>query len=258
MRRAALALAAVLWLLPGCAAVRPTLRPLPVGDPRPEALLASLRDTARERHSLRAEVRLHLDRPGGGGHMRQALALARPARMRVEVQDPVFRQTLALLVVDGTTYHYFRADDRFLETGRVYRHLIRDVAGIDLSPTEIVSLMLGTPPLWRGLSRAEAHASSDGDVRVDLVDPAGNLRQRFQSGSDGQLRHAWVFGGGGTVLWQAHFDDYRALPEGESFAHSIEVEFPAAEARASLHFGRVELNPQLPPGVFDFRAPGSG
>jgi len=251
--RAAHALLA-LCLLAGCRGV-PPLQPLPSDDPRPGALLEAWARQAGERSALRGTGRLAVDADGaaaGGRDLhfrsRQALVLARPARLRVELRT-LLGTTAAVLATDGERYDFFRAEDRSFESGPVHDALLWEVARLALTPEEVVDLILGAPRLAEALSPTAAFDAGDGRVRIALADASGSVRRQVDFDAAGRLRRLQQRRRDGAVAWEAAFDDYAAV-NGAAVAHSLAIELSGGRTRALLSLSGVELNPELSPDTF--------
>ena len=226
----------------------PVATPLPAGDPRPDACLAALVAAGGARQSLRGVARVALSSPAGESRSKQILVVARPARLRVEVQG-LLNQLVAILVSDGARYALFRASERSIEQGEIHPALLYEVAGLPLRPEEAVDALLGVPALGELTRRGPAGALSNGFVRVDLLDAGGAPARRLECDEEVRLRRIEVRAPDGSLAWQAVYGDYRDVA-GASFPHEIALEFPAVEASARVTFQWVELNPELPPGIF--------
>jgi hypothetical protein len=222
--------------------------PLPLDDARPEACLAALVAAGEARESLRGVARVALSGPAGESRSKQILVLARPARLRVEVQG-LLGQLVAVLVSDGARFALFRAGEGTLEEGEIRPALLYEVAGLPLRPDEAVDALLGVPALGAPTRRGPAAALSNGFVRLDLLDAAGGPTRRLECDAETQLRRLEVLAPDGTLAWQASYGDHRPVG-GTRFPHEIELDFPAAGARAKVTFQWLELNPELPPGIF--------
>ena len=247
MRSARAGLLALGVLVAGCRSL-PVATPLPLDDARPEACLAALAAAGDARESLRGVARVALSGPAGESRSKQILVVARPARLRVEVQG-LLGQLVAVLVSDGERYALFRAGEGTLEEGEIRPALLYEVAGLPLRPEEAVDALLGVPALGAPTRRGPAAALSNGFVRVDLLDADGGPTRRLECDAETQLRRLEVRAPDGTLAWQASYGDHRPVG-GTSFPHEIELDFPAAEARAKVTFQWLELNPELPPGIF--------
>jgi hypothetical protein len=254
--------AAATWLLASlslvaCTSTGPGPLPLPADDPRPELWMRALHDSAISRSSLRGALRLSLDAPDLRLRRPQRLAIERPSRMRVETLG-LFGQIAAVIVTDGSSYQFFETASGEVESGEVTPHFLWRLARVDLSPAEAVALLLGAPTPDSAWQRAGAEALADGGVAVEYRDSSGNLRQRFEFGSQGRLLEVETWDAEQRPRWRANFADHREL-EGSSFAYEVELVSHRVDARAELHFSDVVLNPELPDGLFvlDIRSAGS-
>ena len=231
-----------------CATSRvPAPSPLPASDPRAAALLGSITRDAATRRSLRGIARLAVDAPAGSGRATQVLVVERPARLRVEVLG-LLDQTLALLVTDGARYRLKRSQDLSVEAGPVYEALLRDVAGLGLTPEQAVGVLLGAP--FRADARLERAALLPGDaVRLDLRRDGSFEHEQLDCDVAGNLQRWALLGADGDVMLEALYGDRRPLGS-VSFAYQVELRDPRAEASVRVVWSRVELNPVLPPELF--------
>ncbi len=248
-RRAVSRSCVALLLAMGCAGVRaPRESPLDASDPRPTALVAALGRAGATRESLRGVARVALDGPGGSGRAKQVLALARPARLRVEVLG-LLDQTIALLVTDGTRYRLVRSADRVVETGPVHDALLADVAGIALTPAEAVRVLLGAPVAPDARVSAGGAALADGGVRAIVVRSDALEREALDFDAQGRLVRWALLGVDGTPLLEAIYTDPRPAGDGW-FAHAVELRDAASGAVARFAWSRVELNASLDDALF--------
>lgn len=220
----------------------------PVDPQRAQALLDGLRERSAGRTSLRGIATLSFDGTAGSVRSRQVIVVEAPARLRIEVQG-FLNQSLAVFVTDGERFDLFRAEDRSRRSGEVYPGLLYEVAQIDLTPAEGVSLLLGLPPDPGGLLLASAAGLDDGGIRLDQVDAEGVLRQRIDFDAQGRLARVEAYEPGERLLWSAEYRDYREAG-GTSFAYGLTLWFPSSQTRVDLDFKQVEIDPVLPDGVF--------
>jgi hypothetical protein len=217
--------------------------------------LAAWARQAGERRALRGTGRLAVDANDAGFdgrdlhfRSRQALLLARPARLRVELRG-LLGTTAAVLATDGERYDFFRAEDRSFESGPVYDALLWEVARLALTPDEVVDLILGPARLADALSATAAFDAGDGRVRIALSDDAGSVMRLADFDADGRLRWLQERRRDGAVAWEAAFDDYAAV-DGAAVAHSLAIRLRGGRTRALLSLSGVELNPELTPDIF--------
>jgi hypothetical protein len=227
-----------------------SLQPLSPDDPRPRQLLDDWVERASQRQRLRGLARLAVDRDDGSVRLRgkQLVVLERPSRLRVEILG-FLNQSLAVIVTDGVGFEVYRAEDQSYEAGEVDERLLWNEAGIDLSPEEAVAVLLGVPISEPLPAPANAVRDGDGRIRIDLADAQGSVVQRATFDPTGRLRAFEVLDNSGAVLWAAQFGEYRDVG-GSAFAHSIGLDVRSGNTRAEISFRNVELNPELPPGLF--------
>lgn len=256
MTRARLAAVAAACLLAACRTLEPPAVPLSPDDPRPGVLLSALDERAASLAALRGLARLAVDGPGGSLRSRQVVVAARPARLRVEVLG-FLSQTQVLLATDGETYDLFDARERRFESQPVRPGLLWEVSGIDLEPAEAVRVLLGAPELDR-LRLATAARVADARVRLLLADPEGRPRHALEFDPEGELRRLAAFDDAGELVWDARYDELRAVGSSR-LAHQIALAFPRTRVAARIELSRVELNPPLGPALFRLdRPPGGG
>ena len=247
---AALALSATGCRTPGA------LRALPHGDPRPQLLLDAFERSAEARRSLRGRARIEVE--GGSGVSlagRQILVAERPARLRIEVLG-LFDQALAVLTTDGERFELFRSADLSFEEGELRPELLWEQAHIALRPEEAIALLLGAPPPEPGLVPVRAEGAEDGTIRVALAAPGGPERRRLRFDPEGRLRQVEVIAPDGELEWAAGFGEYAPVG-GVPFAHAITLYVAAGATRAEIRLRDIELNPELPPGIWSVRPPRS-
>jgi hypothetical protein len=249
--RASLLCAAALACLiaTGCQTFAPPRAP--AAALRPEALFDALIRQSEARRALRGLVRVAVDGPAGAGRGKQVLVAARPAQLRVEFLG-FLNQTVALFATNGERFDLFQAEPRIHQSGPVHAGLLFESVQVDLTPLEAVSVLLGDPGPLVGLSLAPVSAGSE--LRIELVDAGGAVRRVLGFDAAARLRRVEARGANGAVSWVVQFDDYRDVGD-EAFAHTIELEVPSSATHARLGFRDVELNPELPPGIFELRLP---
>jgi hypothetical protein len=232
------------------------LRPLPATDPRPAQLLDAYERSALERHALRGRARIEVDGASGVQLFgRQVVVAERPARLRLEVLG-LFDQALAVLVTDGDRFELFRSADLSFEEGPLRPEILWEEARIALSPEQAIGLLLGAPLPEPDLVVVRAEGSEEGNVRVSLAAPGGEERRRLRFDGEGRLLHVDVLAEGGDVEWSAVFGDYAPVG-GVPFAHSITLRVARGGTLARIRLRDVELNPELPAGIWSIRPPRS-
>jgi len=222
----------------------------PADAARSAALVDGLAVLGASRSGLRAGARVSIEGQRRAAFARQLMLLERPARLRLEVMG-VLGQRVAVLATDGVRYDLYRAETPGLESGEVHPGILFEVAGLALTPEEAVRLALGAPlePGEAGGAAAGGSVLAGGVVRVELRGAPDALRRTLDFGPGGELRRYAVHGPDGALVLDARYGDYKDVG-GTPFAHAIELELPAADSRAEIHFQWVELNPVLGDELF--------
>jgi hypothetical protein len=244
----------VLALLLSACRTPAALQPLPASDPRPARLLDAYARDAHERRALRGRARIDVESASGlrlSG--RQVVVAERPTRLRVEVLG-LFDQALAVLTTDGDRFELFRAQDLSFEEGPLRPEILWEEARIALLPEEAIGVLLGAPLPVPGLEPVRAEGAADGSVRVSLAAPGGAERRRMGFDAQGRLQRIDVLADDGEVLWSAAFGGYAPVG-GVPFAHAITLHVAHGDTRAEIRLRDVELNPDLPAGVWSIRPP---
>jgi hypothetical protein len=239
------------WLLVACATPYAPV-PLPPGDERPQRVLRAWEALTGERTGLRARLRLAVDGDEGGGReglrlrSRQRIVVARPARLRVEIEG-LLGTTAAVLATDGARYVLLTAEGA-RESGPLHDGLLWQVAGLDLAPAEAVEAVLGAPGLEPGSRIADALALEHAGIRVRVAGARGEIRRVVDFDAEGRAIRLEVRGTRGLPGYVAHYAEYADLGAGGPFAHRVTLEL--AGASAHLVFQDVVLNPALSADIF--------
>jgi len=225
---------------------------LPVTDPRPPRLFAAFEREAETRRALRGRARVEVEgasAPGFSG--RQIVVAERPDHLRLELLG-LFDQSLGVLAVDGERYELFRTADLSFDRGPLHDDLLWDNARIRLAPADAVALLLGAPRSDAPLAPVSAGEAEDGEILVSLAEPGGAVRQRLGFDVQGRLRRAEALTGNGELVWTAGYGDYQPVG-GVPFAHEITLLVAEGHTRVRIALRDVELNPELPEGIFHVR-----
>jgi len=236
---------------------RPSTRQIALAsdDPRPGSFVASLQARNEKHQSLSAALRVSLDAPDLRLRRPQRLALIRPTQLRVEILG-LFGQVAAVLVSDGETYQFFDAGEGRVQSGPVSEHIFWELARVDLTPGEVVELLMGAPVPDRAWLRSGAFALLDDALAVEYADAGGVRRQRFEFDAAGRLRSARSYDEIGREIWRAGYDDYRDL-QGSEFPFFVLLESVRVDATAKFVFQNVQLDPALSNELFQLESPGT-
>jgi outer membrane lipoprotein-sorting protein len=238
--------AAAMWS--GCAAVRRPVTPATLPSAAElEVALAKRRDAV---HSLRALAHIRYRDPQESNSSREAIVVARPDRLRVEVLS-LFGSVFVLAADDGLLTAYARQENTVYR-GRASPENLWRYVRLTLPVNDLVDVVLGTPPLRQ---TKEAEVSFDpqaGSIRLSqqLADGAqvvwfspAALPLRAEEQSPDR-----------RTLWRATFDKYEDR-NGVPVATRIAVELPEWQRSLDIALEDIDLNPQLDPAAFAVQTP---
>ncbi len=215
--------------------------PLALEDPRPAARVAALRALGEARHALRASGRVRFEGPQGSGFSNQLLLVERPASLRIEVIGRLLQQRVLVLATDGARYQLYRAESPGLESGEVHPGVLDEVAGLPLTPDAAARLLLAAP-LAPDAEPEAAHGDASGALSLAWPD------QTLDFDAQGRLV-ALAFHPGGRDVLAARWGDFRDTASG-AFPYRLELELHEQDARWTVEYGEVELEPALAPELF--------
>jgi hypothetical protein len=242
--------ALLLLLAAACAPRRPAPVAAPAG-PLPSAgqLAATLDHLRQARTALRALARVSYQGPDAHARGRQVVLAERPARLRLEVLSPL-GTVFALTANDGALAVYVR-NESAIYRGPATRANLEQFAHVGLTVTDVVALLLGTPPVRPGRhdvvsldhSRGaiELWRELDGGAQVVWFDAARRPIATEERDDEGR------------VLWSAGFGDFDA--ERAEMPKHIDIELPAEGRRVTLELQEVEVNPVLEASLFTLATP---
>jgi hypothetical protein len=223
--------------------------PVALDDPGLALGVASLANTASDRHSLVGRARVSLDGPELRFSRPQRMAVQTPGKMRIEILG-LFDQVAAILATDGRRYQLFEPGAE-IQQGPVYPGLLWAVARVDLEPEEAVSLLLGTP--WQPRARLEAAAAvKGGGLLLSFRSPIDGGRRIFELDAERRLVRVRQRAADDVLVWEAVYADYRPVGT-RTFAHEIEIDFPEVDSHVDFRFETAELNRTLPASAFDLQ-----
>lgn len=237
-------------LLAGCAAKRPAPPDtVPASLPSPAALESALQGRRDALHSIRALARLRYRDAHEASTSREAIVVARPDRLRVEVLS-LFGALFVIAANNGHMTAYSRGENTVYR-GEASPENMWHYARIGMPVRDLVDIVLGTPP--RSSDRFGTVSYDAGRRAVMLTRTAGDgkLTVWFQSNLPvaAQQSDAW-----GEVLWQAAFSDYRDN-EGLAVATRIHLEVPAWDRSVDIELTDIDVNPALEDSIFELPTP---
>lgn len=234
-----------------CGARRPTTQfRAPESLPEVAQLDAALQSRRDAVHGIRALARLRYRDAEAANTSREAIAVARPDRLRVEVLS-LFGAVFVLTTDNGRFTAYARREETMYR-GEASPENMWSYARIGLPVIDLVDIILGTPP-----RRSADWAQVSWDPERGWVE----LTQEFSNGAEqvvwflGHLPAAAEFRDPyGEVQWHATFGGYETHDE-VLIATRIRLEVPARDRSVEIELNDVDVNPSLDDSTFSLDVP---
>jgi len=252
MRRHALVVAlATLCFVSACTTRAPvTVFTAPDSLPEAATLNTALADRRAVMHSMRALARLHYKDPEASNTSREAIAVARPDRLRVEVLS--FLGAVFVLTTDNGRFTAYAMREKTVYRGEASPENMWSYARIGLPVVDLVDIMLGTPP------------QRSADWSQVAWDPERGWIELTQEFSNGAEQVVWFLGSlpaaaefrdpFGEVQWHATFSSYQEH-DGVPIATRIRLEVPARDRSVEIELNDVDVNPTLDDSTFALDVP---
>jgi hypothetical protein len=237
-------------LVSGCAAARPGTVAAPSALPSAADLEAHLAARHAAVHSLRALAHLRYRDPEQSGTSREALIVARPDRLRVEVFS-LLGSVFLVTTNQGAITAYARQDNTVYRGAASPENLER-YARVGLPVSDLIDIVLATPaprpadhdrvsfdPILGAVRLVRTLADRQQSVWFSPASIPVALEERY---ADGQLAWHATFGG---------YEDHGGVP----VATQLNIELPRWSRSLQLALRDVDVNPPLDNAVFAFHTP---
>jgi hypothetical protein len=216
--------------------------------------------------NLRAEARV--DRRDRDARVRGTVLMMaeRPDRVRFDAMTQF--GPAAVLTSDGEAFALTDLRENRFFAGPTCAQNIALLLGIPMEAEDIGRVLFGESPV---LVADEREVTCDGGRYRVTLRAADGARQTLlydvrQTDLEGppeaqrlRLRQSELFGGDGALLWRIRWDDHRFVVDprsttspqkGVSLPFRIQVEIPAQGIDTLVRFEHIEINVDLPEGVF--------
>ena len=232
------------------------MRPAASRHPEPATLptAAELQNTLAARRaslrSLRALARIRYREADDSTSSREALVVARPDRLRIEVLS-VFGSMFVLTADNGRLTAYARQENTVYRGQASAQNLWR-YARVALPVNDLVDLVLGTPPARHA---QRTYVSFDRDTgRVGLWQDLDAGAQLAWFSDTGLPLAAEESDANGRPKWRATFSEYQshgALP----VSTHITLDVPRWKRSLEIALEDVDVNPSLDASIFALQIP---
>lgn len=205
----------------------------------PAELLGQVRAAQARVQSVRGEVRVRVEAPGGSGTVPGFAAAARPDRVYVQTVD-FFGNAVSVLATSAGELSLYDARERVLYRGAATPRNLARLVPIPLSPADLAVILCGTAPLLEG----EPVRAAPGRGWVELEIAAGARTQVLRVGPGAAVLSSSIrVAGGGPGAYDLTFRELDAVP-GRRFPGAVTLS--AREPAVSMRLGWVDVEPGAP------------
>lgn len=218
------------------------------GMPTAEQLLVPLRTRQQQLTGLRGLARVTYKDSEEKGTARQAVAVAAPDQVRVELFSPI--GIAALIVTDGQRLAAYFPKEKTMYRGVASAENAARFLRIMLSANDIASLLLGLPLSIPPAETSAVRFDADRDWYVFSVSEGGGGSQTFTFDARKRSLLRWeALNEDGTVLARVAMADYRVV-QGHEFPFEIVLTDLQGGQEAGIYYERVEVDPTLADSLF--------
>jgi len=235
-------------LVQGCTAARPTPPHAPRDLPTAAQLLAGLDHRRAELHGVRAMSRLRYSSPNGTENARNALAVQRPDRLRIEVLS-VLGSMFVLTSGDGVFSAYVPRESTVYR-GTASPTNLAPYLPVGISVPVIVDHLLATPSL--GAEVPSVVEWDEGRIRLTQADADGTRTVWFRDvETPSNYRETDPDGRTTFEVSYAEVDDSTPVP----LPRRVTVRLPLTNESVEITMRDPEINPSFSAGYFFMNAP---
>jgi hypothetical protein len=218
----------------------------------PARLLAQVEEARAPLQRVQGEARLRLRSPQGDATVRQFAAAERPDRVHLEELD-FFGNPAAVLVTAAGRFWFYDAREKVLYRGAATPANLSRLVPLPISAEDLVSILLGTPPLLQGGEPVSAVADR---ARLRLQLQRADVTEELWIGARAVVEKAErkVAGGAGPGSYEVEFSAHQERGGGW-FPGLVSLRSAPAHVELDLTWTDVEVNGAVDPRLFQPPAP---
>jgi hypothetical protein len=174
-----------------------------------------------------------------------ALAIERPSKIRIDAMDAL-ADVWASAGSDGERLWLYIPSKKKLYEGKATSWTMRKLAKFDWEPSELVSIVAGTPPLG-----AEPDIVQVGEGKEAHFVARGSGLHIWTDGKSGRVTRCVRYAPDGTTKdYEIAFSNFKRIGQIQ-FPQRIEASFPLREARILIDYRDVEIGSAVKEQAFE-------
>jgi outer membrane lipoprotein-sorting protein len=229
---------------------------LPPESIAPEAIVAAFERRWQSAEDLRALARIAVTSAQGRYSTRQTFFWRRPALVRLDTVGLFGQPTMTLVADPARASVYYPQQGAFLQ-GPATAATLAQVIGLPLDVEDVPPLLMGAlgPLLTEPMVTAYLQTDA-GMYLLRFLGPDGKLIQDVWVEPEQLLpRRALRYTKHGVPAVDVAYSDFRHITEGFPFPFELVIWVAGLETEVRIQFLTVELNPGLPPSIFQLSPP---
>ncbi|MCG6535004.1 MAG: DUF4292 domain-containing protein [Syntrophales bacterium LBB04] len=191
--------------------------------------------------TLKAIARIEINSRSRRYPLKIALMLKRPAMLRIET-IPVIGPTDFFMSLTDDALKVFIAGKNTFYQGLPTKRNISIFFPISLDPEDLVSVMMGIPPISGNNLRVQESLEEKKRYRIELFSDHDRIKTFLLSWEDdGRLSGMEILGGSGDIINTITYSDYRKVGEID-LPHQITILSPEDDATIVVRYVDVEFS----------------
>ena len=237
----------IFFLFFGCA---PVAASLPKGTNYDLSARDILEKIIKARHikdTFKAVARIEIN-DGKKYPIKVAMMLKRPSLMRIE-SIPVIGPPDLFLSTNNDTLKIFLPGKNEFYLGRPSRENFSLFFPVNLSPADLLSIMMGIPPLPDEKLRWKESAEGE-KLRADFFSDDKKVLTLLMDGNNGRLKEIVILASDGEILHTVYYDDYCKV-ENVDLPQQITIISTRKDSTIVVRYSDMEFSKEGNEALFD-------
>lgn len=242
----------ILFLLLGCA---PVATSLPKGTDYDLSARYTLEKFIKAHHIkdiFKAVARIEINSDGKKYPIKVAMMLKRPSFMRIE-SIPVIGPPDLFLSANNDTLKIFLPEENEFYLGRPSRENFSLFFPVNLSPADVLSIMMGIPPLHDVKLRWKESVEGE-KLRADFFSDDKKILTLLMDGNNGRLKEIVILASDGEILHTVYYDDYCQV-ENIDLPQKITILSKGKNSTIVVRYSDMEFSKEENESLFDLPIP---
>ncbi|HLA05651.1 MAG TPA: DUF4292 domain-containing protein [Syntrophales bacterium] len=243
----------IFFLLFGCA---PVATSLPKGTEYDLSARDTLEKFIKAHHikdTFKAVARIEINADGKKYPIKVAMMLKRPSFMRIE-SIPVIGLPDLFLSANNDTLKIFLPKENEFYLGRPSRENFSLFFPVNLSPADVLSIMMGIPPIPDDVKLRWKESVEGEKLRADFFSDDKKILTLLMDGNNGRLKEIVILASDGEILHTVNYDDYCQV-ENIDLPQKITILSKGKNSTIVVRYSDMEFSKEENEALFDLPIP---